>query len=49
MEESLRGGLKIVEVESAEEAVSALKENKGAVAPIQGEVFASRTHAVTIE
>ena len=49
MEKSLRGGLKIVEVESAEEAVSALKENKGAVAPIQGDVFASQLHAVTIE
>jgi hypothetical protein len=34
MEKSLRGGLKIIEVETADEAVIALKENTGAIAPI---------------
>ena len=48
MEKSLRGGLKIVEVDNAEEAVRALKEHAGAVAPIPSEGVSSNLYAVTV-
>ena len=48
MEKSLRGGLKIVEVDNAEEAVSALKEHAGAVAPIPSDAVSSNLYAVAV-
>lgn len=49
MEKSLRGGLKIVEVETADEAVSALKKNFGSVAPISSDKVVSDLFALTFQ
>lgn len=48
MEKSLRGGLKIIEVEDAGEAVLALKEHLGSVAPIPAEAIAEDLFSVAL-
>lgn len=48
MEKSLRAGLKIIEVETTEEAVLALKEHSGSIAPISTESVAEDLFSVDL-